>query len=277
MRPLGPATVKAYARILTRAFGSAQLPFARFLVDVMSWPESQRALLRAAIFRAYSEAGQDASQILAMIPTVWAPKTVPRAPTEDEALKLEMAARLLPSGKRALVLLPLALGLRAQEVLSLNRQAVKRGAESGELIVMRKGGKEQALPCENAKELLAELLQSPAAAGRTLLINEAKGPGRPKSWTLAGEILSPAQYLTQYHLFRDLVEECGTKAGLKGMRPHLLRHAFATRMARDGAALDLIQYALNHASIATTMRYVHRGAVDAAKFFRPMAPLPPVP
>ncbi|MBA2413165.1 MAG: tyrosine-type recombinase/integrase [Burkholderiaceae bacterium] len=38
--------------------------------------------------------------------------------------------------------------------------------------------------------------------------------------------------------------------------PHQLRHSCATNMIRAGLPLDLVSWLLNHASIATTMRYV---------------------
>jgi integrase/recombinase XerC len=39
--------------------------------------------------------------------------------------------------------------------------------------------------------------------------------------------------------------------------PHVLRHSFASRLRENGAPPELIQEALGHASINTTMIYAH--------------------
>ncbi|WP_425549611.1 tyrosine-type recombinase/integrase [Actinomadura keratinilytica] len=46
----------------------------------------------------------------------------------------------------------------------------------------------------------------------------------------------------------------GAAAGLPGLRPHRLRHAYSTRLRRGGAAPARIEALLGHASIATSAR-----------------------
>ena len=47
------------------------------------------------------------------------------------------------------------------------------------------------------------------------------------------------------------------KAGVKDFRFHDFRHDFATKLLRDTGNLKLVQKALNHADIKSTLRYAH--------------------
>jgi integrase len=47
------------------------------------------------------------------------------------------------------------------------------------------------------------------------------------------------------------------RAGITGFRFHDFRHDFATKLLRATGNLKLVQRALNHADIATTVRYAH--------------------
>jgi site-specific recombinase XerD len=64
--------------------------------------------------------------------------------------------------------------------------------------------------------------------------------------------------------FDRLAGECGFPA-----RPHMLRHSAATNWVRAGVDLDVVRALLGHASLASTMVYLHardedkRRAVEA--------------
>ena len=47
------------------------------------------------------------------------------------------------------------------------------------------------------------------------------------------------------------------RAGVVGFRFHDLRHDIASRLLRETGNLKLVQRALNHADIKTTVRYAH--------------------
>ena len=57
---------------------------------------------------------------------------------------------------------------------------------------------------------------------------------------------------------REFVKRYALKAGIKkGVHPHTLRHSFATDLLRDAKNIRLVQKALGHVSISTTMLYTH--------------------
>jgi len=69
--------------------------------------------------------------------------------------------------------------------------------------------------------------------------------------TLAGKPLRD-NYL------RVMVKRYGQKARIgKDVHPHMLRHTFATDLYRETKNIRLVQKALGHASLGTTMIYTH--------------------
>lgn len=272
--PISPNTAAQYERILARAFqeglprsfGEAPTDLSLRAISA-EMPASCRALLRAALKRKAAETGVDPSPWLAQVPKPHRVRRAPSIPVEDEMIRYEAEARKLPVGSRAMALLPLAVGLRASTTLALRRDDVKRGVQHGELRVLLKGAREVMLPCTHAKGLLEELLDAPAAEPSTG-IAEARRPRRRRAWALAGDILSAGKPITQYHALHALIRDAGERADIVGLRPHKLRHAFATRMLRDGAAITTIQFMLGHSDLQTTLIYLHGDGSLAAKHLR---------
>lgn len=62
---------------------------------------------------------------------------------------------------------------------------------------------------------------------------------------------------------RDVVGAFGCAAGLREIRPHELRHTYATRLARR-ARLHVVQQLLGHRSLASTQRYLDVTWADKA-------------
>lgn len=240
-KPLAPGTVALYKTNLERAFGPA--PY-KAGTNLSKWTPAGLKILHAAALRFAPDRVDD-------IPDQeYETVKVIKPPTERELVAVETAAEALPRAHRALALLPLGLGLRAAEVLGLKRDDVERAVQGEELLATRKGGIEQLLPSDGIRPLLEDLLSEP--------------------WDISWQVLSMTSARAAYRTLHRLIRGVGLHAGVKGMRPHKLRHGFATRMERAGASLPQIQQMMNHASPEMTMRYVHPENKDIIKHLQTM-------
>jgi integrase/recombinase XerD len=150
-----------------------------------------------------------------------------------------------PAAVRNLALLELLYGsgLRATELVSLPRGAVRAGQPF--LVVRGKGSKERLVPISSRAEgAVARWLEH--VPGGTL-------------WLFP----SGKSHLSRVRLFQ-IVRAMAADAGIAPDRvsPHVLRHAFATHLLSGGADLRVLQSLLGHADIATTQVYTH---VDSAR------------
>lgn len=236
-------TAHEYREVLRIAVVDGALDLER----IATWSASRRVVLKAALKRAGLEhlAGEVAK------PPRQKRKDL-RTPSEIDVQRMRASYAEMPAGDRACVFMMLQMGLRANEVLHLAKREVERAVDTGELGFTRKGDYQAVLPSRHVEPLLSELLAAEAKCG--------------KPWKAAGEILSCGGEGTQYVRLYRLTRSLGSKIGFRGLRPHLLRHAFASSMIRAGAPLPVVQKALGHAQQQTTLRYVHADKSDLEKY-----------
>jgi integrase/recombinase XerD len=145
-----------------------------------------------------------------------------------------------PVALRNLALLELLYGsgLRASELVTLPRRAVRPGQPF--LILQGKGAKDRLVPVSSrALDAVRHWLDA-APSDSTWLFPSGR------------------KHLSRVRLFQ-IVRELAADAGIAPDRvsPHVLRHAFATHLLAGGADLRALQTLLGHADIATTQIYTH--------------------
>jgi integrase/recombinase XerD len=174
-------------------------------------------------------------------------KSLPQFLSEaDVELLLQQPDLTNPIGlrDRAMIELMYSTGIRVSELCGIRVSDLS--IDPGCLRCTGKGDKERLVP-----------------VGRRAIVavSNYTREGRPK---LLGEKTSPFLFVNQkgqgltrsvcWRLFRAY----GLKAGLrKALKPHMLRHSFATHLLDRGADLRSVQMMLGHSDISTTQIYTH--------------------
>ena len=277
---LAPRTVSEYRAALRRlgspvdessSFGDlAEAGALPREIDRDSWEHltnSGRLVLRAAIRWAYAEAGQEAlgKEVAEQIPLQKEVRRLKQNPTHEDVEKFIAVVRELRSPWREVLALGVFVGFRREELLTLDRAAIEQALKSkGQILrFVRKGALEAELPIEHVALQFKALLRIPKVRGDDARIDVPSEP-----WHFLWEVLGTT-YRGAYERLKRVVASASKAGGCSThWTPHVMRHAFASELARDGANLAFIQRALNHASFQTSMRYVHVDAADLSKFMK---------
>jgi len=178
---------------------------------------------------------------------------VPAAPARggalSEALSWEEVEALIAAARDLLDIIIVSLaaesGLRAGEILSLTWGDVD--LDRGVVRVRGKYGKERLV------------LLGPYGLAA---LEEAYDQLRPRP----RERVVPISYQALYKRVKALAERAGLDSSR--VRPHVLRHTFATEALRRGVSLPALQRILGHSDIKITQRYLHLVTEDIEREYR---------
>ncbi len=194
------------------------------------------------------------------------PKTVRRLP---EVVSVEDIARLLNAPNlhsnegirdRAIFELMYSSGLRVTELCELDLTHVHFDPQY--VLVMGKGSKERIIP-----------IGSQAITALKNYLTVAR-PQFVKRWTNAKVFLTQRGRAISRKTVWALIKHYAQQLGIqKNLKPHMLRHSFATHLLTNGADLRAIQEMLGHANIATTQIYTSLSTKNLVQAYRDCHPL----
>lgn len=199
-----------------------------------------RCFLRYLVAR--GRCSPDLIEAVPKVPT-WRMARLPRYLTVDKVERVIACAKQGGTALRnhALLLLLARLGLRAHEVVGLRLDDIDW--REGRLLVRGKGGREARLPLpQDAGDALLDYLKTerPAAPTDHVFLTSCAPIGPLRTAGLSAVVA------------RAIERAC---VQAPGHGTHLLRHSLATRLLREGAALDTIGAVLRHRNIDTTALY----------------------
>ena len=168
---------------------------------------------------------------------------LPQFLTEEEIEQLLAAPDIATEEgvrDRALIEVMYAAGLRVSELISLKQADVD--VQAGLVVCHGKGSKERRVPIgKSAIHWLQQYSSIRAGYGKPaaphLFLNRGKPLTRQFAWAM--------------------IKRYASKAGVKDISPHTLRHSFATHLLQHGADSRSVQALLGHSDISTKQIYTH--------------------
>jgi len=231
----GPSDITGYLKEL-RAEGRSVRSYTRTLIAIRGF---YKYLLRKGALQESPCALVDMPRFSSGIPEFLSINEVTRLVTAPDTTS--------PRGvrDRAMMETLYATGLRVSELVSLKLDNVN--LQRGFLVTFGKGSKERLVPLgEAAMAWIGRYIEGSMAAfikGRTskylFLTNRGSRMTRQNFWII--------------------IKRLALVAGIdrKKIKPHIIRHSFATHLLEGGADLRHVQAMLGHADISSTQVYTH--------------------
>lgn len=177
-------------------------------------------------------------------------KFLPHFLSVDDAFRLvESANREETSSLRDRAILELfySSGIRVGELVSLDREDIN--LSDGLIKVKGKGRKERIVPIGlKAIEAMKRYIEGTVHGSQFTAHDERFPLFLNRSWKRITE-----------RSVRRIVLKYGMESLKQTVKPHTLRHSFATHLLDAGADLRAIQELLGHKSLSTTQKYTHLG------------------
>lgn len=212
----------------------------RHLLDSKAAPSSVNQAL-AAVTLLYSQAGMRIKVKRIRVPRPGEPDAL----TKAEQGRVERAAARRGPRDRAITAVLLYAGTRVEECQRLDAEDIAITARTGHVRLHGKGDEVRTIPLPSV------------ARGHLSAWLDQRGPHDGPLWTGQRGRLTISG-ITQ------VILAIGEDAGLPGLRPHRLRHTYATRLRQGGADPAQVQALLGHSSVETSARYFRAGSAEQA-------------
>jgi integrase len=195
----------------------------------------------AAVTLLYSQAGMRIVVKRARVPKPGEPDAL----TKTEQGRVERAAARRGTRDRAIVAVLLYAGAREEECARLDAGDIALTARTGHVRLHGKGDEVRTVPLPPiGRQHLADWL-------------DERGTHDGPLWTGQRGVLTISGIV-------QVVLAVGEDAAIPGLRPHRLRHTYATRLRQGGADPAQVQALLGQASIETAARYFRAGRAEQA-------------
>lgn len=208
------------------------------------------------LFKFLVREGYQERDPIGSLPPMTRPLRLPNVISVDEVTRLlDGPFTNSPRGLRdkAFIELMYSSGLRISEVAGLKLSDVDLA--EGFVRVFGKGSKERIVP----------------VGGKAIdAISGYLSDGRPR---LSKGKMDDSVFLSvrgrgmTRQAYWKILKQYGAMAGLETLKPHTLRHSFATHLLQAGADLRAVQEMLGHASISTTQVYTHLAKDDLKEIY----------
>ena len=175
------------------------------------------------------------------VPYPKAPRRLPNILTQEEAVRLiDSASNLF---HRTMLMTLYSTGIRRAELCALKVEDI----DSKRMILHIRQGKRNR---DRDVPLSPKLLETLREYWRWMRPKTYLFPGTKDGWRADKPITAKVLW--------EACREAAARAGItKPVRPHLLRHSFATHLVEGGADLPTVQLLLGHADLKATSIYLH--------------------